>query len=41
MDFTKCKAALEARGFAVTVCPTKEIATAYLNEMINGGIFEE
>ena len=36
MDFTKVKAALEARGFAVTVCPTKEIATAYLNEMIDG-----
>lgn len=36
MDYTKVKEALEARGFAVTVCPSKEIASAYLNEMIDG-----
>ena len=37
MDFTKVKAALEARGFAVTVCATKADAAAYLNARIDGG----
>ena len=36
MDFTKVKGALEARGFAVTVCSTAEKAAAYLNEQIDG-----
>ena len=36
MDLTKTKAALEARGYQVTVCPTKEDAAAYLNEQIDG-----
>ncbi|MBQ9647248.1 MAG: lactate utilization protein [Oscillospiraceae bacterium] len=36
MDFTKVKTALEERGYAVTVCPTKEDAAAYLNEQIDG-----
>ncbi|MCR5825305.1 MAG: lactate utilization protein [Oscillospiraceae bacterium] len=36
MDFSKVKAALEAREFQVTVCPTKEAAAAYLNAQIDG-----
>lgn len=36
MDFTKVKKALEARGFSVVVCPTKEAASKYLNEKIDG-----
>ena len=36
MDFTKVKKALEARGYTVTVCPTKEDAAAYLNKEIDG-----
>ena len=36
MDFTQVKAALEARGYQVTVCPTKEDAAAYLNRKIDG-----
>ena len=36
MDFSKVKEALEARGFSVSVCPTKEAASAYLNEKIDG-----
>ena len=36
MDFTKVKTALEARGFAVTVCATKADAAAYLNARIDG-----
>lgn len=36
MDFTRVKAALEERGFAVTVCPTKEAAGEYLNAQIDG-----
>ena len=36
MDFSKVKAALEARDYQVTVCPTKEDAAAYLNAQIDG-----
>lgn len=36
MDFSKVKGALEARGFSVAVCPTKEAASEYLNEKIDG-----
>ena len=36
MDFTNVTSALEARGYAVTVCPTKEDAAAYLNKEIDG-----
>lgn len=36
MDFSKVKKALEARGFSVAVCPTKEAASEYLNEKIDG-----
>lgn len=36
MDFTKVKAALEERGFSVTLCPTKAAASNYLNEKIDG-----
>lgn len=36
MDFSKVRAALEARGFQVTVCPSKEDAAAYLNGRIDG-----
>ncbi len=36
MDFTKVKGALEARGYRVTVCSTKEDADAYLNGQIDG-----
>ena len=36
MEFTNVKTALEQRGYAVTVCPTKDIAAAYLNEQIDG-----
>ena len=36
MDFSKVKTALEARGFQVTVCPTKEDAAAHLNAQIDG-----
>ena len=36
MDFSKVKAALEARAFQVTVCPTREAAAAYLNAQIDG-----
>ncbi len=36
MDFTKVKTALEQREFTVTVCQTKENATAYLNAQIDG-----
>ncbi len=36
MDFSKVKAALEARQFRVTVCPTREDAAAYLNAQIDG-----
>ena len=36
MDFTKVKKELEARGFQVAVCPTKEEAAAYLNKQIDG-----
>ena len=35
MDYTKVMEALEARGYTVTVCPSKDIASAYLNEMID------
>ena len=35
MDFSKVRKALEARGFSVVVCPTKETASAYLNEKID------
>lgn len=36
MDFSKARAALEARGFQVTECRTKEDAAAYLNAQIDG-----
>lgn len=36
MDFSKVRAALEARGFQVTVCPSKAEAAAYLNGRIDG-----
>ena len=36
MDFSKVREALEARGFSVAVCPTKEAASEYLNEKIDG-----
>ena len=36
MDFSKVRKALEARGFSVAVCPTKEAASEYLNEKIDG-----
>lgn len=35
MDYTKVMEALQARGYTVTVCPSKDIASAYLNEMID------
>lgn len=36
MDFSKVRKALEAHGFSVSVCPTKEAASEYLNEKIDG-----
>lgn len=36
MDFSKVKEALEARDFSVAVCQTKEAASGYLNEKIDG-----
>ncbi|MBQ9459290.1 MAG: lactate utilization protein [Oscillospiraceae bacterium] len=36
MDFTAVKAALERRGYKVTVCPTKAAASEYLNAQIDG-----
>ena len=36
MDFSRVKAALEARGFAVTACASKADAAAYLNGQIDG-----
>ena len=36
MDFSKVRKTLEARGFSVVVCQTKEAAGAYLNEKIDG-----
>ena len=36
MDFEKVKASLEARGFAVTVCPDGKAASDYLNAQIDG-----
>ena len=36
MDFTKTKAALEALGYKVTVCPNKEEASDYLNAQLDG-----
>ena len=36
MVFSKVKEALEARGFSVVVCPTKEAASEYLNEKVDG-----
>ena len=35
MVFSKVKEALEARGFSVVVCPTKEAASSYLNAEID------
>ncbi len=36
MDFSKVEQALKARGYSVTVCQTKEKASEYLNERIDG-----
>ena len=36
MDFSEVRKALESRGFSVAVCPSKEAASAYLNEKIDG-----
>lgn len=36
MDFSEVRKALETRGFLVTVCQTKEAASQYLNEKIDG-----
>ncbi|MBE6909656.1 MAG: lactate utilization protein [Ruminococcaceae bacterium] len=36
MDFTAVKSVLEEHGYRVTVCPTKQAASEYLNVQIDG-----